>query len=137
MFDLVADIESYPKFLPLCRALTVRRAQRDVAGWPQAFVADMEVGYKAIRESFTSRVTCDAEKLEILVEYIDGPFRHLENRWLSSPQGERSCIVEFDISYEFKSRALAFLSAACSRRRSANSPRLSSTAPTSSTGARA
>lgn len=108
MFDLVADIEAYPKFLPLCRALTVERRETLPDGRIR-LVAEMEVGYKAIRERFTSRVTCDAEKLEIFVEYIDGPFRQLENRWHFIPQGERSCKVEFDISYEFKSRTLAML----------------------------
>jgi len=108
MFDLVADVEAYPNFLPLCRALTVRERSILPDG-RTLFVADMEVGYKAIRERFTSRVTCDPEKLEILVEYIDGPFRHLENRWHFIERGERSCKVEFDISYEFKNRALALL----------------------------
>ena len=56
-----------------------------------------------------ARVTCDESTLEILVEYIDGPFRHLENRWHFVPQSERSCKIEFDIAYEFKSRALAML----------------------------
>ncbi len=108
MFDLVADVEAYPNFLPLCRALTVRESSTLPDG-RTLFVADMEVGYRAIRERFTSRVICDAEKLEILVEYVDGPFRHLENRWHFIERGERSCKVEFDISYEFKSRALAVL----------------------------
>ena len=108
MFDLVADVESYPKFLPLCRALKVERRETLPDG-RSLLVAEMEVGYKAIRERFTSRVTCDSEKLEILVEYIDGPFRQLENLWHFVPQGERSCKVEFDISYEFKSRTLAML----------------------------
>jgi coenzyme Q-binding protein COQ10 len=108
MFDLVADVEAYPKFLPLCRALKVQRRETLPDG-RALVVAEMEVGYKAIRERFTSRVTCDPEKLEILVEYIDGPFRHLENRWRFVPQGERSSKVEFDIAYEFKSRTLSVL----------------------------
>jgi coenzyme Q-binding protein COQ10 len=108
MFDLVADVEAYPNFLPLCRALRVRERYALPDGRTM-FVADMEVGYKAIRERFTSRVTCDAQKCEILVEYVDGPFRHLENRWHFLERGERSCKVEFDIAYEFKNRALAML----------------------------
>lgn len=108
MFDLVADVEAYPKFLPLCRALTVR--QRNVtADGRQVLTAEMEVGYKAIRERFTSRVTCVPATLEILAEYIDGPFRHLENRWHFLELGPESCKIEFDISYEFRSRALALL----------------------------
>lgn len=108
MFNLVADVESYPKFLPLCRALKVRRRDLTPEG-REVLVADMEVGYKAIRETFTSRVTLDRANSEILVEYIDGPFRHLENRWHFSEVGPDSCKVEFDIAYEFRSRALALL----------------------------
>jgi coenzyme Q-binding protein COQ10 len=108
MFDLVADVEAYPKFVPLCQALTVQRRETLPDG-RFVLVAQMEVGYKAIRERFTSRVTCDPGSLEILVEYIDGPFRHLENRWHFVEQAERSCKVEFDIAYEFKNRAFAVL----------------------------
>lgn len=108
MFDLVADVESYPKFVPLCRDLRVRRRSETDDG-KQVFVADMEVGYKAIRESFTSRVTLDRPKLEILVEYVDGPFKQMENLWRFVPAGDSACTVEFAISYEFKSRAFALL----------------------------
>jgi coenzyme Q-binding protein COQ10 len=108
MFNLVADVESYPKFLPLCRGLRVR--QRDLLpDGREVLIADMEVGYKAIRESFTSRVTLDRESREILVEYISGPFRHLENRWQFNELEPDSSNVEFDIAYEFKSRAIALL----------------------------
>jgi coenzyme Q-binding protein COQ10 len=80
MFNLVADVESYPKFVPLCSYLKVRERSALPDG-REVLVADMQVGYKVIRESFTSRVTLDRTKREILVEYISGPFRHLENRW--------------------------------------------------------
>lgn len=108
MFDLVADIESYPQFLPLCKGLRVRgRTETD---GKVEFVADMEVGYKAIRETFTSRVTCERATLEILVEYIDGPFHHLENRWGFRDVGTGSaCLIDFRIAYEFKSRMLGLL----------------------------
>jgi coenzyme Q-binding protein COQ10 len=72
-------------------------------------VADMTVAYKLIRETFTSRVTLDRRNLQISVEYLNGPFSRLENRWTFRPAGERSCDVEFFISYEFKSRMLALL----------------------------
>lgn len=108
MFDLVADVESYPKFLPLCRDLKLRQRSL-LADGREVLVADMQVGYKAIRESFTSRVTLDREKREILVEYISGPFRHLENRWRFSEVAGHSSDVAFDIAYEFKSRAFALL----------------------------
>jgi len=108
MFDLVSDVESYPQFVPLCLALRVRRRKEDQG--ILTLIADMQVGYKAIRETFTSRVSCDRSRLEILVEYIDGPFKHLENRWIFHDQGDgRTCIVEFHIDYEFRSRALSLL----------------------------
>jgi len=108
MFALVADVEAYPEFLPLCRALRVlRRSDNEEGG--QTIVADMEVGYKAIRETFTSRVTCDPQRIVIRVEYIDGPFRRLQNLWTFKPEGEGACLIGFDIDYEFKSRALQLL----------------------------
>ena len=68
----------------------------------------MSVGYKAIRESFTSRVTLDRPRRVIDVEYVDGPFRHLRNRWTFGPSGN-GCEVGFDIDYEFRSRTLSFV----------------------------
>src|SRR5580704_3475948 len=79
MFDLVADVEHYPEFVPLCRALRVRKRVKD--GAKDVIVADMTVAYKLVRETFTSRVTLDRSNLEILVEYLEGPFRRLNNRW--------------------------------------------------------
>jgi coenzyme Q-binding protein COQ10 len=108
MFDLVADVERYPEFVPLCRALKVRRRQTLPDG-REVLVAQMTVAYKFISETFTSRVTLDRANLQILVEYLDGPFSQLENRWSFHPAGEASCEVEFFISYEFKSRTLAAL----------------------------
>jgi coenzyme Q-binding protein COQ10 len=108
MFALVADVRAYPKFLPLCHDLRLRES-RTLEDGRQVLIADMEVGYKALRETFTSRVTLDPANQAILVEYVDGPFKHLENRWRFVETGAQSCIVEFDISYEFRSRALALL----------------------------
>ena len=108
MFALVADVCAYPKFLPLCRDLRLIEL-RDLEDGRKILIAEMEVGYKALRETFTSRVTCDPAKLEILVEYVDGPFKHLENQWRFAPTGPQSCIIEFDIAYEFRSKALALL----------------------------
>jgi coenzyme Q-binding protein COQ10 len=105
MFELVTDVESYPRFVPLCRALRVRR--REEKAGKVILIADMTVGYKAIRETFTSRVSCDRSKLKILVEYVDGPFKHLENLWVFHDRDEgRACLVEFYIRYEFKSHFL-------------------------------
>jgi coenzyme Q-binding protein COQ10 len=114
MFDLVADVERYPEFLPFCSALTIRRRTTDAEG-REVVVADMSVGYKAVRERFTSRVTLDRAASRILVEYIDGPFAFLDNRWTFSPDASRAAdgaAVEFYISYEFKSRMLALLAGA-------------------------
>jgi coenzyme Q-binding protein COQ10 len=108
MFDLVADVERYPEFVPLCRGLKVRKRIPEPEG-VEVLVADMTVAYKLVRESFASRVTLDRPNLQILVEYIEGPFSQLENRWTFHPTGERSCEVEFFISYEFRSRALGLL----------------------------
>jgi coenzyme Q-binding protein COQ10 len=108
MFDLVADVERYPQFVPLCRALTVRRRTKDGEG-RDVIVADMTVAYKLVREAFTSRVTLDPQKLEILVEYLEGPFERMNNRWSFRPTGERSCEVVFFIAYEFRSRMLGLL----------------------------
>ncbi|MGL4325630.1 MAG: type II toxin-antitoxin system RatA family toxin [Beijerinckiaceae bacterium] len=110
MFALVADVEKYPQFLPFCSALTVRRRTEDGEGRP-VIVADMTVGYKSINERFTSRVTLDEPAMKILVEYIDGPFRFLENRWTFLPDPD-GCVIDFYISYEFKSRILAAVAGA-------------------------
>jgi len=107
MFDLVADVEHYPEFVPLCRSLSVRSRSRN--GGKDVIVADMTVAYKFVRETFTSRVTLDRANLEILVEYLEGPFQKLNNRWTFRPAGEHACDVEFFIAYEFRSRALGAL----------------------------
>ena len=108
MFDLVADVEKYPEFVPLCQSLRVRRRTEGGEGI-ETIVADMTVAYKVMRETFTSRVTLDRSNLQILVEYLDGPFSRMENRWDFHPSSERTCEVEFFITYEFKSRMLALL----------------------------
>jgi ribosome-associated toxin RatA of RatAB toxin-antitoxin module len=79
MFDLVADVERYPEFLPMCEALRVKeRRERDGM---TMLIADMTVGYKMIRETFTSRVLLKPEQNIIDVSYLEGPFRYLNNRW--------------------------------------------------------
>src|SRR5947209_16102845 len=108
MFDLVADVERYPEFVPLCRSLKVRKRIAEPEG-VEILLADMSVAYKLVREAFVSRVTLDRPNLQILVEYIEGPFSQMENRWAFHPIGERSCEVEFFINYEFRSRTLGLL----------------------------
>jgi coenzyme Q-binding protein COQ10 len=108
MFDLVADVEKYPQFVPLCESLRVKSRTPKGEG-VEILIADMTVAYKLVRETFTSRVTLNRRKLEILVEYLDGPFKRMENRWSFRPQGDKACEVEFFIDYEFRSRILAML----------------------------
>ena len=112
MFDLVADVERYPEFVPLCERLRVRKRTPGEEGQgegTETLVADMTVAYKIMRETFVSRVTLDAPNLKIQVEYLDGPFSRLDNRWTFTAVSEQVCDVEFFISYEFKSRVLGML----------------------------
>ena len=108
MFDLVADIEHYPEFVPLCRSIRV--SQRRTAGeGVETLRSEMTVAYKMISETFVTRVTLDKPRLQIHVQYLQGPFRLLENRWIFRPLGENASEVEFFISYEFKSRMLGLV----------------------------
>ena len=107
MFALVADIEAYPQFVPLCEKLAVRGTSSE--GGREVLVADMTVGYKAIRETFTTRVVLDRAQSTILADYLDGPFRHLNSVWTFRPDGADACIVGFAIDYEFRSRLLSAL----------------------------
>lgn len=107
MFALVADVEQYPQFLPLCEALTVRsRRERDGQA---VLVADMTAGYKAVRETFTSQVHLKPAERMIDVKYLDGPFRYLTNLWRFDPADDGACDIHFFIDYEFKSRILGAL----------------------------
>ena len=104
MFALVADVEKYPQFLPLCEGLTVRsRKERDGR---TLLVADMSVGYKAIRETFTTQVFLKPDEKVIEVKYIDGPFKYLTNIWRFVDLAPGRSEVDFFIDYEFKSRIL-------------------------------
>jgi coenzyme Q-binding protein COQ10 len=108
MFNLVADVERYPEFVPLCRSLKIRQRTPGPDG-TEIVVADMTVSFKLVREAFTSRVTLDRPNLKILVEYLQGPFSNLENRWTFEPKSDNACEVGFYLTYEFKSRMLALL----------------------------
>lgn len=107
MFALVMDVESYPQFLPLCEGLIVKsRKERDNK---TLLVASMTVGYKAIRETFTSQILSDPIDRAIDVQYLDGPFKYLHNKWTFNPYRDQGCEIGFDIDYEFKSRLLGIL----------------------------
>lgn len=107
MFQLVADVERYPEFLPLCEKLVVR--SRRERGEKSLLVADMTVGYNVIRETFTSQVLLSPDDNAIDVKYIDGPFRYLHNRWNFEADGDGGCKVRFFIDYEFRNMALGLL----------------------------
>jgi coenzyme Q-binding protein COQ10 len=108
MFDLVADVERYPEFVPLCQALKIRQRTPQADG-TEIVIADMTVSFKLVKETFTSEVRLDRPNLKVAVRYLRGPFSNLENRWTFEPKGEEACDVGFFLSYEFKSRMLAML----------------------------
>jgi coenzyme Q-binding protein COQ10 len=110
MFALVADIERYPEFVPMCESLTIRRRTEGEGG--VTLLADMAIGYKMIREVFTTRVRLDEAQNVIHVSYVDGPFKHLENRWTFSARADGRTDVHFFIDYEFKSRTFQMLAGA-------------------------
>ena len=103
MFQVVADVEKYPEFLPWVVALRVK--SRDVTGGPETLIAEMAVGYGALRQRYTSRVTLDRASRAIDVVEIEGPFRQLENHWRFTPNGE-GCDVAFRIMFEFSNPLL-------------------------------
>lgn len=103
MFNLVADVERYPEFLPWCVACRIR--QKDS---PDAFVADLIIGFKFVRERFTSLVALDRPD-RIDVVYKEGPFRHLTNHWSFAADEKGHCIIDFYIDFEFRSRTLQSL----------------------------
>lgn len=99
MFDLVSDIEKYPEFLPWCAAVRINSQDEN------RIVADLMIGYKLLRETFTSEVTLKRPGL-ISVNYRDGPFKHLLNRWIFIADGDGGTIVDFSIEFEFKNHVL-------------------------------
>ncbi len=106
MFDVVADVESYPAFLPLCEGLTVHERRAGERGVELA--ATMTVGYKAITERFKTHVTLDEAARIIRVRHLDGPFTHLESEWRFAPAGA-GCEVHFAIDYAFRSTMLSLI----------------------------
>jgi coenzyme Q-binding protein COQ10 len=107
MFDLVANVEAYPGFVPLCESLVVHSRRPD--GDREVLVATMTVAYKFIRESFTTKVVLERPAMTIRAEYLDGPFKYLENVWRFEPHGRGDSLVHFTIDYEFRSSALGLL----------------------------
>ena len=103
MFDLIADIESYPQFLPWCAAARIR--DRRSEGAVEVLDADLVISFKVFRERFGSRVRLNPETKTIDVAYLDGPFRYLENTWSFQP-AEGGCEVSFFVDFEFKNAIL-------------------------------
>lgn len=99
LFDLVADVESYPRFLPWCVACRITRREGNVIS------ADLVVGFKMLRETFTSKVVLDAPR-RIDVEYLKGPFRYLNNHWTFTPLPEGGTEIGFYIDFEFRSKMM-------------------------------
>jgi coenzyme Q-binding protein COQ10 len=99
LFDLVADVARYPEFLPWCTGARIRERRDDV------IIADLLIGFRMIRERFTSRVTLNRSD-RIDVAYSEGPFRYLENHWKFEAQADGSCIIDFYVDFEFRSRVL-------------------------------
>jgi coenzyme Q-binding protein COQ10 len=108
MFDLVADVEKYPRFLPLCQALMVR-GRKQLGDGREVLVADMTVAYRFVKETFTSRVVLDRGTRTIEVSYLDGPFKTMEIRWTFVPIDGTRSEVGFYVHYEFRNRTFSTL----------------------------
>jgi coenzyme Q-binding protein COQ10 len=104
IFELVGDVAKYPEFLPWCTGARIREKQVTPTG--EVMVADLMIGFKMVREKFTSRVTLDRPALRIDVEYINGPFKHLINHWTFSPTASGQCQIDFHLEFEFSSVVL-------------------------------
>ncbi|RVT84470.1 type II toxin-antitoxin system RatA family toxin [Rhodobacteraceae bacterium CCMM004] len=103
MFDLVADVESYPQFLPWTAAARIRDRRETPRG--EVMEADLVISFKVFRERFGSRVELRPETREIHTEYLDGPFKHMRSTWRFTPT-EDGCEVTFDVDFEFRNRIL-------------------------------
>lgn len=99
MFDLVADVDNYPKFLPWCIASRITKTDGNV------IEADLIIGYKLFREKFSSRVTLERPD-HIRVDYLDGPLKHLSNEWKFTPEGEGSCVIDFYVDFDLQTPVL-------------------------------
>lgn len=99
LYSLVADIKKYPEFLPWCIGIRIRKQDTEVVD------ADMIIGFKMFREKFTTRVTLDPPN-RINVEYLNGPFKYLNNHWIFNPVGENACEIDFYVDFEFRSLIL-------------------------------
>jgi coenzyme Q-binding protein COQ10 len=106
MYDLIADVASYPKFLPWCTAARINSTKPAEDGAGTVIDADLVISFKLFREKFASRVTLNPIASHIDVEYLDGPFRYLNNHWQFNALEDGACEVDFFVDFEFKSPML-------------------------------
>ncbi len=104
MYDLVADVAHYPKFLPWCAAARIR--SRVPTGKAEVMEADLVISFKVFRERFGSRVTLFPDERKIDTEYLDGPFRYMKSHWIFTPREDGTCDVSFFVDFEFKNAVL-------------------------------
>ncbi len=104
MYALVADVAAYPEFLPWCAAARIRKRVPTETG--EVIDADLVISFKLFRERFGSRVTLFPSENKIDVEYLNGPFRYLNNHWQFTPVEGGGCEVDFFVDFEFKSAIL-------------------------------
>lgn len=104
MYDLVADVASYPEFLPWCSAARIRsRTNLDDS---TILEADLVISFKVFRERFGSRVTLFPDENRIETEYLDGPFRHMRSSWKFLDREGGGCDADFFVDFEFRNRVL-------------------------------
>ncbi|MDE4174974.1 type II toxin-antitoxin system RatA family toxin [Phaeobacter sp. PT47_59] len=104
MYDLVADVAQYPKFLPWCAAARIR--SRTSQGAAEVMEADLVISFKVFRERFGSRVVLHPDEHKIDTEYLDGPFRYMKSNWAFSDRADGGCDVAFYVDFEFKNAVL-------------------------------
>ena len=97
MFNLVADVGRYPEFLPWCVGARIKEQK------PDMLLADLMIGFKMVREKFSSKVWLNRAERRIDVEYINGPFRQLKNHWTFSDEPGGGCRIDFFLEFEFSS----------------------------------
>lgn len=99
LFDLVANVEAYPEFLPWCLECRIKKQEDNI------LFADLVIGYKFIREKIVSKVTLDRPD-HIRVEYLSGPMQYLSNEWSFVKQQDGQCLIDFYIDFEFRNPIL-------------------------------
>lgn len=108
MFELVADFESYPEFVPFCLDARIRRRTTDLSGL-ETWITDMEMGYGAVRTRFATRDRLDREKGEIAVVNLSGPFRHFDALWTFHDLPQGGSRIAFTSRYQFSKPAFEVL----------------------------